>query len=158
MTDHDPTWGFSNNQIEDGARNLAVLGERQLRLLSLQVTRAIQIATATPKPVGSAWSRTDFESDAPVWSQGTNIPGYLPDTDEPATPVTWTEGRDAIRADLEHEAQLLDDNPDYPNSEDAEHLIDEASALEAVPFGSEIEVAATDATGQVRVWWLMKAE
>lgn len=151
-------WDFGNAEIEDMAATLASAhSERQLRLLALQVERAIQISVARSKTnvPRSGWHRSGTPADS--WSFGTNIPGYLPDTTEVAVPRSWEDAMLALKMELDHERGLIEDDPDG-NPEDAEFLRDEIDRLDAVPSGSDVEIAANDSTGQVRVFFVMKAE
>jgi hypothetical protein len=89
------------------------------------------------------------------WTWGSNEPGFLPDGDTPNETLCWWDARDALAADLDHEARLVDDNPNG-DINDSEALLGAAREVEEHPPGQGIEIVLKDSTGRDRAFWLQR--
>lgn len=90
------------------------------------------------------------------WFASSNEPGCLPDTAEPATLMSWEDARSCLQADLNHEADLIDEM--QGPVEDAHQLRFEAEELEKQQPGTAIAIGLNDSTGQARMFCLDRAE
>lgn len=86
------------------------------------------------------------------WTWGSNTPGCLPDSAEPNEAACWWDARDALAADLDHEARLIDDANGDIN--DSEALLNAAREVEEHRPAEGIELVLRDSTGADRAWWL----
>jgi hypothetical protein len=88
------------------------------------------------------------EPEPVLWISGHNTAGFLPDTDEPAKPVSWEEAWNALLDEFIHAAPEADDN--RPPLYIADALLEMFSA----PPGQPLAVTVR-APGQVpEEWWI----